>query len=652
MNRRPFVSDDLFHMKMPGQVATSPDGSRVIFTITEVLDEENAYASALYMAEGCTFRRFSNQGGQKKVKDRDPAWSPCGDSIAFISDRSGNAQVWLAPLSGGEATQVTQTPKGVNSFVFSPDGKGLYFVAKEDKKPAELRKNATARRITKLRYKFNGAGYYDNVYAQIWYSSLGGQQEMLTSGEFNVSSPAPSPCGSFLAFVSNRNADERDILDDIWLLDLKSREMRNLTQGSGSARAPMWTPEGRLLYLGHTKGIYPGGYPELRELDLVQGGSRNLMPGFPHYIGNTVGADVRADNGNTGPQVSPDGKSVLFVATLGGNSYLYGLDMASGTAKPLFGHDQMCITSFSAGGDTIAVNVATPMTLGDIWVGNFSEGLQQVTALNYELFSDRYIGWPEPIYFNHADGETLEGWLIKPIDFEPGKRYPLVMQIHGGPHATYGNAFFHEFQMLAGLGIGVFYTNPRGSLGYGEDFARAVVGDWCGVDARDLQFMAEEAAKVDWVDEERFGVTGGSQGGYFTNWLIGHTDMFKAAVTQRSMSNLYTKYGVADNGWNGDRYGMGGRDLWDDEDFIMERSPIRYARNVKTPTLIIHSDMDFRCPLEQGEQWYVALKRLGVEAEMLLFHGENHELSRSGKPANRMVRLEGIMEWFTRYLLS
>ena len=231
------------------------------------------------------------------------------------------------------------------------------------------------------------------------------------------------------------------------------------------------------------------------------------------------------------------------------------------------------------------------------------------------------------------------------------EKHPLIMQIHGGPHATYGNAFSHEFQMLAGAGFGVLYTNPRGSLGYGEDFARACVGDWCGIDASDLQFMAEQTvALTPWVDAARVGVTGGSQGGYFTNWLIGHTDMFKAAVTQRSMSNLYSKYGVSDIGWSGDRHGMGGKDLWEDEDFIMERSPIRYAPRVTTPTLIIHSDQDYRCPLEQAEQWYVALKRLGVPAEMLLFHGENHELSRSGKPANRLVRLDAIQEWFKRYL--
>ena len=650
MKNKPFVAEDLLKMKFPGQVKVAPGGHKVLFTQTEILEEENTYTSSIMLYDGKVTRPFTNKGGQKKSKDKDPQWSPDGNYVAFISDRSGTNQVWLVPTSGGEAVKLTDMAKGVSNMVWSANGASLVFVAKEDKKLPELRKGATARRITKLKYKFNGVGYYDNLYSQLWRVDLDGKVSRLTEGDFDCSNPAPSPCGKYLAFVSNRNTDELKLLNDIWLLDLESQELRNLTMSQGVSYSPLWTPEGALLYTGHIKGIYPGAYPELREIDLDTKESRNLMPSFSHFLGNTVGADARMDNGNTGPVVSADGKRVFFVATVGGSSYLYVLKLETGEVEKVYGEGQMCLTSFDVCGESLVMNISTPATVGDLWLGHTTGQCTQVTRLNADLFEDKYVGWPETMHFTHADGTTLEGWVIKPYGFMEGQNYPLVMEIHGGPHATYGNTFFHEFQMLAGRGMGVFYTNPRGSLGYGEDFARAVVGDWCGVDARDLQFMAEEAAELSWVDKNRIGVTGGSQGGYFTNWLIGHTDMFAAAVTQRSMSNLYTKYGVADNGWKGDRYGMGGKDLWEDEDFIMERSPIRYARNVKTPTLVIHSDQDYRCPLEQGEQWYVALKRLGVEAEMLLFHGENHELSRNGKPANRIVRLEAIMEWFERYL--
>lgn len=653
MSKQPFVADDLLRMRFLGHPVLSPDGEQILFVQTEVLEKENGYASSIYRYANGRISLFTNRGAQTRVRDAAPAWSPDGSRVAFLSNRSGSNQVWLLTLDGGEAEQLTDLPKGVSSFVWASDGQSLILAAKELKEQPPLRPGATARRITRLRYKANGAGYLDGMFTQLWKLDLGSRSvRRLTEGDFNCSGPAPSPCGRYLAFISNRNADERKTLNDIWLLDMSRGELRALTDSDGPCFGLRWTPDGKLLYLGHQKGIYPGGYPELRQIDPQTGTNINLLPDFPHYIGNTIGADARFDGGNTGLVLSADGQLIYFAATIGGSSYLFCFDRLRGSVERVYGDGQMYISSYDIKNGRLVVNHGDPTTTGDLRYGPVGGDLQQITGVNQELFADKYIGWPEVIHFTHPDGTVLEGWLIKPLGFEEGSQYPLVMEIHGGPHTTYGNSFFHEFQILAGHGFGVLYTNPRGSLGYGEEFARACVGDWCGVDADDLQFMAEQAAELPWVDKQRIGVTGGSQGGYFTNWLIGHTDMFAAAVTQRSMSNLYTKYGTADNGWNGDRYGMGGRDLWDDEDFIMERSPMRYARDVKTPTLIIHSDQDFRCPLEQAEQWYVALKRLGVTTEMLLFHGENHELSRSGKPANRLVRLDAILDWFTRYLQS
>ncbi len=647
MRKRPFFAEDLLEMRFVGSPALSPSGQNCLFVLTSVNEAENGYCSTLSWYADGKVSPITTPGG-KNTRDTAPAWSPDGERFAFLSNRAGKNQLWLC----GETEPATDLPEGVSSFIWAPDSRGLYLVAKEVVEQPKFRKGATARRITRLRYKANGTGYLDGNPTQLWYFDLASRKlEQLTEGNYNCSQPAVSPCGRYVAFVSNREDDELKTLEDIWLLDLNTRELRNLTAGKGRSSNPRWLPDGQhLIYLGHQKGIYPGGYPELRQINVITGENINLMPDFPHFIGNSIGGDVRFENGNASPLPSADGKKIYFLSTIGGSCYLYSLDYATGLVEKVFGEGQMVITSFAVQTDHLVVNVATPSTPGDLWWGPLGGELTQITAYNQKLFADKYIGWPEVIHFSHPDGTQLEGWLIKPLGFVEGETYPLVMEIHGGPHTTYGNVFFHEWQILAGHGFGVLYTNPRGSLGYGEDFARAVVGDWCGVDARDLQFMAEEAAKLPWVDTARMGVTGGSQGGYFTNWLISHTDMFAAAVTQRSMSNLYSKYGVADNGWNGDRYGMGGRDLWDDEDFIMERSPMRYARNVKTPTLIIHSDEDYRCPLEQAEQWYVALKRLGVTVEMLLFHGENHELSRSGRPANRIVRLEAILDWFQRYL--
>jgi dipeptidyl aminopeptidase/acylaminoacyl peptidase len=255
----------------------------------------------------------------------------------------------------------------------------------------------------------------------------------------------------------------------------------------------------------------------------------------------------------------------------------------------------------------------------------------------------------ERITYTGDRGWAIEGWIMKPVDFEAGKKHPVVVQIHGGPAATRGEAFYHEYQLLASRGYGVFYMNFRGSKGYGEEFAYGNVGDWGGGDYRDIMAGVDYIEALPWVDKSRIYVTGGSFGGFMTNWILGHTHRFRAAVAQCCISNMHTKY-ASDVGWHGNKIRMGGKDLWDDEEFIMAHSPIRYAPNVRTPVLIVHGEEDHRCPIEQAEQWYVALKRLGgVEVEFVRFAGESHALSSSGKPQNRVERLERIIGWFDRH---
>lgn len=685
MAQKPYVAEDLLKMKWVGTPRLSPCGRFVAFVVSEVLEKENSYASSIWLYDSSlmdhdplAIRQVTYRGGKATGRDYNPKWSPDGKMIAFLSDRAGSNQIFVMEMTGGEARQVTNMPKGVSDFDWL-GGDSLVFSAKEDEDRPKFREGATVRRITNLRYKANGAGYLDGLHTQLWSVDLSGENvRRLTSGPYDCGSPCASPSGKYVAFVSKRTEDETALYSDLYLLDPQTGELKKVTASLGYAGGPVFAPdESAVYYIGHEKGqTYPGGYPEIWKADLSTLERKVISQGFPHLVAGGIGGDVGPDQGKTGLTVSSCGKFLYFTAVDGGSSYLYRLPVDGGTWEKVYGEGQMVVKSYDLRGGKLVLNKSTPVTMGDLWYGDLPDGsssgapkeialegvevrrgdpgedpLKMITGFNSKLASERYAGWPKRVTFNHPDGTTLEGWVILPNGFEKGKKYPLIMEIHGGPHVTYGNVFFHEFQILAGHGFGVLYTNPRGSMGYGEEFARAVVGDWCGVDAEDLEFMAREAIRMfDWVDPKRVGVTGGSQGGYFTNWLISHTDLFAAAVTQRSMSNLYSKYGVADNGWSHDRAGMGGKDLWDHEDFIMERSPIRYAPNVKTPTLIIHSDQDYRCPLEQGEQWYVALKRLGVTTEMLLFHGENHELSRSGKPANRIVRLEAILEWFERFL--
>jgi dipeptidyl aminopeptidase/acylaminoacyl peptidase len=288
--------------------------------------------------------------------------------------------------------------------------------------------------------------------------------------------------------------------------------------------------------------------------------------------------------------------------------------------------------------------------LGQVWVQDVATGRsRKLTCVNETLLSDRDLGKVEEVWFKGAAGNDLQGWILKPPGFDEAKKYPSILQIHGGPRVQYGNFFTHEFYWLAAHGYVVHFCNPRGGLGYGEEHAKAIVGNWGTADYDDLMAWVDFIQQKPYIDDERMGVTGGSYGGYMTAWIIGHTDRFKAAVAQRCISNLISYYGSSDGNWsNQDEWG----DMppWEDVERYWRQSPMKHIGNVTTPTLVIHSEQDLRCPIEQGEQVFVALKRLGVDTEMVRFPDESHDLSRGGRTDRRIERLRHILRWFDRYL--
>jgi acylaminoacyl-peptidase len=274
---------------------------------------------------------------------------------------------------------------------------------------------------------------------------------------------------------------------------------------------------------------------------------------------------------------------------------------------------------------------------------------RKLTTLNQSLFSQLHLQDVERIVYKGADGWDIDGFFVKPLGWQDGKKYPMILTIHGGPAGMYGVDWFHEFQVYAARGWAVFFANPRGSTGYGEKFERGIEGEWGGKDYVDVMKGVDAIlAKYSWLDRDRLGVTGGSYGGYLTNWILGHTDMFKAAVTVRSVVNFISDEGTRDGAY-GHKRDFGG-DLFERFDMYWDRSPLKYARNVKTPTLILHSDNDFRVPLEQGEQWFRALKHFGVTTEMVIFPRENHNLTRTGEPKHLVESLNWQVYWFDKYL--
>jgi dipeptidyl aminopeptidase/acylaminoacyl peptidase len=273
----------------------------------------------------------------------------------------------------------------------------------------------------------------------------------------------------------------------------------------------------------------------------------------------------------------------------------------------------------------------------------------RLTQLNADAFRDVELARPEEFHYKGAGGWDMQGWILRPTaasDHPP----PAILEIHGGPEAMYGWSFFYEFQLLAAHGFAVVYTNPRGSTGYGRAFSNAVRNDWGGKDFQDIMAGLDTAVSKGWVDPDRLGVAGGSYGGYMTNWAIGHTDRFKAAVTMRCVSNMAAMFGYSDLGWFITVEELGGSVPWKNLDWLTERSPITYVERMKTPLLILHSDQDLRCPIEEGEQLFTALKFLGREVRMIRFEGQSHDLSRNGHPRSRVIRYRHIVGWFMRHI--
>jgi dipeptidyl aminopeptidase/acylaminoacyl peptidase len=344
---------------------------------------------------------------------------------------------------------------------------------------------------------------------------------------------------------------------------------------------------------------------------------------------------------------SEDGSRVYFQAAGPGIAEICSVDL-EGHVRVEVESAYRSIFDFDVRGGTIAFLATDPWTPGDLYV---RRGVVETRLSEFNPWlRQRELAVPEKHVFRAEDGLAIEGWLLKPPGFD-GRPAPLVLQVHGGPHSHYGWAFFHEFQVLASMGILVLYCNPRGSDGLGEEFKRAVVRDWGGLDYRDLMTALDQLIeRTGFVDTQRLGIAGGSYGGYMTNWAIGQTDRFAAAVTMRSISNLVSEYAQHDIvPWGRNELGP---EPWPDPDALWARSPIRYVHNIKTPLLILHGEMDLRCAISQAEELFGALRLLGKEVVMARFPGESHDLSRNGRPDRRVERLRRIAGWFGRHLLQ
>ncbi|MGZ8846957.1 MAG: prolyl oligopeptidase family serine peptidase [Pyrinomonadaceae bacterium] len=656
---RGITPEDYLAFEFISDPNVSPDGKLVAYVLAKIDRAQNRRNSSIWTA-ATDGSRAPWQFTTAPQSSNSPRWSPDGKSLAFLSSRPSETtppagaaststepprnQVYLLSMNGGEAKRITNLKNGVSLFRWSPDGTRLVVVSRigtSDSRTGDNRDRSDVRHYKNSSYKFNDTGWFDDRRTHFWIVDVKtGEAKQITKGDdWNDSDPQWSPDGKRIAFVSNRTGKEfdEDRNTDVWVINADgSNPPTKISDHDESDNQPRWSPDGK--WIAFTGEIKDRDHPKIF-LAPSSGGTASTLA--------ANGLDLIPG----GLEWSDDGKSIYFETGVKGELHLFRVDVPTkSVAQVTSGPRAVRNVDFNFASGKMVYLANDFKHLDDLYVADLNgKGERKLTNLNETLWKQIQFANVERFTYKSADDWDIDAFFVKPFGWQEGRKYPLVLSVHGGPAGQYGVDWYHEFQVYAAKGYAVLFTNPRGSTGYGQKFERGIVNEWGGKDYLDVMNGVDAALKrYPWIDQDRMGVTGGSYGGFMTNWIVGHTDRFKAAVTLRSVVNFISDEGTRDGAY-GHTPDFSG-DLFERFDFYWDRSPLKYAKNVKTPTLILHSDNDFRVPLEQGEQWFRALRHFGVTTEIVMFPRENHNLTRTGEPRHLVESMNWQLYWFDRFL--
>jgi len=666
MAKRKIQETDIYKLKQVSNPQISPDGKTIAYSF-HYIDQNNDYITEMCLIEnssGKCVKQFSNGKNNKSQK-----WCPNGKNLAFISDKTGIDQIWFLKEGSDKAEQLTTMKNGVTSLDWSSDGKRLVFLSKvsknenyldlireknnEEQKKEKEEKINEIKVINKKFYKLDGVGFFDDRISQVWVVDLETKKCIqITQGDCSHQFPVWSNTENKIAYVKNISQDSLEyhpLKSELWIYDCQLKESRCLINGDMAIMCPSFSPDGKkIAYFSHNIEFGEASFYKLWVYDLETEEKKCMTSSVDMALGNWGLNDVSSLSIMSQPVWDIDGKTLFFSGSSRGNVEIYRISHGKDFEKIVAGNRQIGQFSMDAKSKFLVFNFSSTQIPGDISIFDLNKKKEtRLTEINKELLEDLVLSKPDTFQIRSENGWDVQGWIMKPADFKKGIKYPAILEIHGGPHLMYANSFFFEFQYLAAAGYIVAYSNPCGSMGYGQVFADANRGDYGGVDYQDLMNVTDYIAGLDYIDEKRLGLTGGSYGVYMTNWILTHTHRFKAAVTQRSISNLFTHAGVSDDGMF--TAFLEQKVTIKNMEELYKRSPITYIEQVETPLLIMHSENDYRCPLEQAEQMYIHLKFRERITEMIIYPNSSHGLSRNGYPPFRVDRLRKIAGWFDKF---